>query len=206
MITRSPHSAPSGRSKSTCTNPDSPGAIARAPSTATRLTRSSVPRWKCTGNPSRTAAGAARDTVTRRSRRLAAFGDAAGQVQRTALALPGLLDRPVMGMDPAHPQLDPARAEGEPVTDSNFAGSRGAGHHQPDPREREGTIDREAKAAGYRAVGARCVGGAGGVAQMLGERRDALAVDARDRVDRAVGISGLAQQRADFGFDGGAAL
>ena len=48
--------------------------------------------------------------------------------------------------------------------------------------------------------------GAGAVAQMLGERGDAVAGDAGDREDRRVGIACLGEQQRDFGLDRGAAF
>ena len=86
---------------------------------------------------------------------LGAFGNAAGQVQGAALALPGMLHGAVMGMDAAHPQLDTARAEAHPVADRDRAGRGGAGHHEPDAGQREGAVDRQPEAARYRAGGAR---------------------------------------------------
>ena len=45
----------------------------------------------------------------------------------------GVLDRAVVRMHAAHPQLDAARAETESVTDPDLAGGGSTGHHQPYP-------------------------------------------------------------------------
>ena len=75
--------------------------------------------------------------------RLPALRKAAGQVQRSAVAGAGALDRAVMGVDAAHPDLDPARADAQPVADRDLAGRGRAGHDQPDPGQRKRAVDRQ---------------------------------------------------------------
>ena len=111
---------PTGRSRSICTKPVSPGATARPLSTAARPTISSVPRCRWTGSPSRSGAvGIARGAqeeieASRRQmplRRhepiaaagLTALGERPNDIDGAALAGRGALDRPVVRMQPAHP-------------------------------------------------------------------------------------------------------
>ena len=115
---------------------------------------------------------------------LAAFGKTAGEVQRTALAGAGALDRAVMRVNAAHPHLDPARADQQPVADRDLAGRGRAGHDQPDAGQRKRAVDRQPEQAARRPCGARRVGVPRALAQMLGERGDPVAGEARHREDR----------------------
>ena len=67
--------------------------------------------------------------------RLAAFREIAGQVQGTALAGAGMLDRPILCVHPAHPHLDAARADQQAVAGRDLAGGNRPGHDQPNARQ-----------------------------------------------------------------------
>ena len=138
--------------------------------------------------------------------RLAAFRKIAGQVQRAALAGIGPPDRPVMGMDTAYPQLDPARGQHQPVAGRGFPGRHGPGYHQPDAGQRKGAVDRHAERPRRRARRARYIGGAAGLAQMRGQCGDAVAGDARHGEDRAAVVAGLGEQGGNLGLDCSTAL
>ena len=100
--------------------------------------------------------------------RLAAFREIAGHVQRAAFAGGGPLDRPVVRVDAAHPQFDPARAQHQMIAGRRSAGRHGAGHDEPNAGQRKGAVDRHAELTRRRAGGARRIGCLGGLAEMLG--------------------------------------
>ena len=132
---------------------------------------------------------------------LAAFGKAAGQVQRDALAGAGAVDRPVMRVNAAHPDLDPARADQSrsptatspaaavPVTTSPMPGSEKARSIGSRNRPLAGRAARAASAA--RALSRRCSASA--------------AIPSPVTLDTgkigAAAEPGLVEQCRDFGFD-----
>src|SRR5439155_11046635 len=76
---------------------------------------------------------------------LAAFGEGTGDVDGATLAGGDRIDRPVLGMQPAHPHGNAARADRKPVTLCHATRSHGAGYYEPDPGQGEGAVDRHPK-------------------------------------------------------------
>ncbi len=128
----------------------------------------------------------------------AALGKRAGDVDRAALAGRSSLDRPVLRVQAAHPRFPADRADQQPLARRQGAGDHGSGHHQTDPGQGEGAVDRHAEEARRRGVGAAAPGDARACLEMRGQRRDPVAAAARCREDRGVRVSGRGQQGADL--------
>ena len=138
--------------------------------------------------------------------RFSALRKVAGEVQGAALAGGGPLDRAVMRVNAAHPDLDSARAHNEMVAGRRSAGGNRAGHDKPNAGQRKGAVDRHPKMPRRRPSGARGIGDAGRPAQMFRQFRDALARHARHGKNRAALVTRFGEQRRELCLDRGASL
>ncbi len=119
----------------------------------------------------------------------------ADDVERDPLPRLGLAFGPVLGVQPAHPQIEAGRRQHEPVAGPDRARDQGAGHDHPRARQREGAIDREARIP--RAVAAARTE----LRQRLPERLDPRPCACGNRQDRRVAQGRGRQQRPDLRRD-----
>src|SRR5579863_8223244 len=133
--------------------------------------------------------------------RLGAFGEVADNIEGAALAGRGPLDGTVLRVDTAHPDLDAARAEDQPVTRRNLAAGNRAGRHHADTGKRKHPIHRQTKSALDGMRGSRGVGGSRAVGKKSGKRRDALTGTARHWEDGGARVARRSQERRHIGDD-----
>ena len=87
------------------------------------------------------------------------------------------------------------------VADADSARRDRAGHHEPDPLQGEGAVDRHPEETRCDRLGPLHGGDNGGFFEMSGQRGDAIAGAARHREYQAVGITGRGQQFLDSADD-----
>ena len=115
------------------------------------------------------------------------------EVERAALAGAADLGRAVLGVQRAHPRLQPRGREQQPVVDPDLAGMDGARDDDAGARQNETAIDRQTREArgALAALAQR---------QQLGlELVDALSGQRRDRHDLRALERGRGEQRLDLG-------
>ena len=155
-MNRSPGSANTGSSNTSCTRIRWPAASVSPSSSATCATRCSVPRCTCSGAQCVSVAASASSVSSTSRRGEVATSRASATVSprsTSALSTPARfsaqrsraagLDRPVLRVDAAHARRAARAHDRERVAGRDAARERGARHDGTLPREREHAIDRE---------------------------------------------------------------